>query len=120
LQTLLSSNEWDYAIELEDGKMPPYMPIYNLSQRELAILREYLDSSLEKGWICNSKSPARVPILFVLKSDGSLQLCIDYRGFNKIMVKNRYPLPLISEMLDRFSYAKIFTKLDLHDAYHRL
>jgi hypothetical protein len=49
LQTLLSSNEWDYAIELEDGKTLPHMPIYNLSQRELVILREYLDSSLEKG-----------------------------------------------------------------------
>jgi hypothetical protein len=76
-QTLLSSNEWDHAIELEDSKTPPHMPIYNLSQRELVILREYLDSSLEKDWIRNSKSPAGVPILFVLKSDGSLRLCVD-------------------------------------------
>jgi hypothetical protein len=63
-------------------------PIYNLSQRELAILKEYLDSSLEKGWIHNSNSPAGAPILFVPKSDGILQLCIDYRGLNKITVKN--------------------------------
>jgi hypothetical protein len=80
--------------------MPPYMPIYNLSQRELVILREYLDSSLEKGWICNSKSPAGALILFIPKSDRFLQLYVDYKGFNKIIVKNRYLLPLISEMLD--------------------
>jgi hypothetical protein len=48
-QTLLSSNEWDYAIELEDSKTLLHILIYNLSQRELAILREYLDSSLKKG-----------------------------------------------------------------------
>jgi hypothetical protein len=84
------------------------------------ILREYLDSSLEKGWIRNSKSPAGAPILFVLKSDGSLRLCVDYRGLNKIIVKNRYPLPLISEMLDWFSHVRIFTKLDLRNTYYRL
>jgi hypothetical protein len=119
-QTLPSSNEWDHAIELEDGKTPPHILIYNLSQRELVILREYLDSSLEKGWIRNSKLPAGALILFVPKSDGSLRLCVDYRGLNKITVKNRYPLPLISELLDHFSHARIYTKLDLHDAYHRL
>ena len=49
-----------------------------------------------------------------------MRLCVDYRGLNKITIKNRYPLPLVSEMLDRLSRAKIFTKLDLRDAYHRL
>jgi len=49
-----------------------------------------------------------------------MRLCVDYRGLNRITVKNRYPLPLISEMLDRLSNCKLFTKLDLRDAYHRL
>jgi hypothetical protein len=79
-----------------------------------------LDSSLEKGWIRPSKSPAGAPILFVPKADGTLRLCADYRGLNRATIKNRYPLPLVSELLDRFSHAKIFTKLDLRDAYHRL
>jgi hypothetical protein len=48
-QALPQSTEWYHAIELEDGKTPPHMPIYNLSQRELTILRDYLDGSLEKG-----------------------------------------------------------------------
>jgi hypothetical protein len=108
------------VIDLEDSKIPLQMPIYNLSQRELEILRAYLDSSLEKGWIRPSKSPAGAPILFVPKADGTMQLCIDYRGLNRATIKNKYLLPLVSELLDHFSHAKIFTKLDLRDTYHRL
>jgi transposase InsO family protein len=114
------NSEHDHAIELEEGKVPPHMPIYNLSQNELTVLREYIADALEKGWIRPSKSPAGAPILFVPKADGSLRLCVDYRGLNRITIKNRYPLPLISELLDRFSRAKVFSKLDLRDAYHRL
>ena len=54
------------------------------------------------------------------KKDSSLWLCVDYRGLNKITVKNRHPLPLIGEMLDRLQGAKLFTKLDLRNAYYRI
>ena len=117
---IAQNSEYDHAIELETGKMPPQMPIYNLSQKELQILREYLDNALAKGWIRPSKSPSGAPILFVPKKDGSMRLCVDYRGLNKITTKNRYPLPLISELLERLSQAKIYSKLDLRDAYHRM
>jgi hypothetical protein len=109
-----------HPIELEPGKDPPWGPIYNLSATELAILRDYIDTSLAKGWIRPSRSPAGAPIFFVPKKDGSLRLCVDYRGLNAITIKNRYPLPLISETLDRLSGAKVFTQLDLRDAYHRI
>jgi hypothetical protein len=56
----------------------------------------------------------------VPKSDGIIRLCVDYRGLNKVTIKDQYPIPLVSEMLDRLSKAKIYTKLDLRDAYHRL
>jgi hypothetical protein len=49
-----------------------------------------------------------------------MRLCVDYRGLNKVTIKNRYPIPLVSEMLNRLSKAKVFTKLDLRDAYYRL
>jgi len=62
----------------------------------------------------SSTSPAGAPILFVKKKDQSLRLCVDYRGLNKITIKNKYPLPLINELLDRFRSAKYFTKIDLH------
>jgi len=52
------------------------------------------------------------------KRDGTLQPYIDYRGINEITVKNRYPLPLISSAFELLQGAKIFTKLDLRNAYH--
>jgi hypothetical protein len=100
--------------------MPPQLGLYNLSQRELQVLREYLDAALEKGWIRVSKSLSVAPILFVLKKDGGDRLYVNYRGLNKVTIKNRYPLPLISELLDRLGHVKVFTKLNLRDAYYRL
>jgi hypothetical protein len=67
------------------------------------LLRKYIKSALKKGWIRPSKSLYSVPILFVPKKDGKMRLYVDFRGLNRITVKNRYPLPLISEILDRLS-----------------
>jgi len=61
-----------HAIKLEPGAKPPYLPIYNLFEKELEILQEYLRSSEAKGWIQKSKSPAGAPILFVPKKDDGL------------------------------------------------
>ena len=110
----------DLAIKLQSRKEPPYGPIYPLSQTELAALREFLEENLAKGFIRESKSPAGAPILFAPKKDGSLRLCVDYRGLNAITVKNRYPLPLITEIMDRVTGAQYFSKIDLKDAYYRL
>ena len=98
--------------------VPPYGPIYSLSEPELKVLKDYIDENLAYGFICHSSSPAGSPILFVKKKDGSLCLCVDYRGLNKITIKNHYPLPLINELLDQLSKAKVFTKIDLRGAYN--
>lgn len=109
---------WDHTIPLQPGVQPPHGPIYSLSENELASLRSYIDENLAKGFIRSSSSPAGAPILFVKKKDGSLRLCVDYRGLNNLTIKNRYALPLISELLDRVRSAKYFTKLDLRGAYN--
>ncbi len=111
---------FDHAIEVEPGSQPPFGPIYSLSEVELKVLHEYIQENLQKGFIRHSKSPAGAPILFVKKADGSLRLCVDYRGLNKITIKNRQPLPLIGEALDRLKSAKIYSKLDLRNAYHQI
>jgi hypothetical protein len=82
----------------------------------LAGLRPCLPQEFQQ----RSKSPAGAFILFVPKPDGSLRLCVDYRALNKVTVKNRHPLPLISDTIDRMQGAKIYTKLDLRNAYHRI
>ena len=117
---LPANTVYDHPIELVEGKQPPNLSIYNLSQKELLILREYIDKAILKGWIRPSKSPCGAPILFVPKSDSSIRLYVNYRGLNNVTIKDRYPLPLISEMLDCLRCAVIFTKLDLRDAYYRL
>ena len=110
----------EHAIELEEGKQPPYRPIYSLRPVELKTLKTYIKTNLANGFIRASKSPAGAPILFVRKPDGSLRLCVDYRGLNNLTIKNRYPLPLIGESLDRLGRAKQFTQLDLTSVYHRM
>ena len=87
---------------------------------ELETLKAYIETNLANGFIRPSKSPAGAPILFDWKSDGSLWLCVNYRGLNNLTIKNRYPLPLIGESLDRLGRAKRFTQLDLTSAYHRM
>ena len=97
-----------YVIDLEEGKQPPYGPIYSLRPVELETLKTYIETNLANGFICLSKSPASAPILFDKKSNGSLRLCVDYWGLNNITIKNRYPLLLVGESLDRLGRAKRF------------
>ena len=110
----------EHAIKLEEGKQPLFGPIYSLGPVELETLKTYIETNLANGFIQPSKSPTGASILFDQKSDGSLRLCVDYWGLNNITIKNRYPLPLIGESLDRLGRAKRFTQLDLTNAYHRM
>ena len=102
-----------------ERKEPPWGPIYALSEKELGVLREFLDTMLKSGKIRPSKPPAGAPILFVPKDHGrGLRLCVDYRGLNKVTILNRDPLPLMNELRDRVRGPKIFTNLDLKAGYN--
>ena len=120
VDTLPKHRSYDCSIDLQEGTQPPFGPIYSLSQNELIEFKEYIEENLAKNFIQHSKSPARAPILFVKKKDGSLRMCVDYRGLNKITIKNRYLLSLISEFFDQLNQAKIYTKIDLRGAYNLL
>ena len=89
-----------------------------MSALELAEMKTYLKANLANGFIRPSKSRAAAPVMFVPRPDGKLRLVVDYRGLNKVTVKNRFPLPLIPEKLDRLHLAKVFTKTGLRNAYH--
>ena len=75
---------------------------------------------MAKGFIRESKSPIGILILFVLKKGGSLRLYINYRSLNSIIIKNRYPLLLITKIIDYIIRAKYFSKIDLKDVYYYL
>ncbi len=108
----------DHSISLIDNQQPPFGPMYSLTEAEQTELCHYVNTSLANGLIQPSKSPAGAPILFVKKKDDSVRLCVDYRGLNSITVKDRYPLPIINDLLDTLGKALLFTKLDLKNAYH--
>ncbi|KAJ3500263.1 hypothetical protein NMY22_g19316 [Coprinellus aureogranulatus] len=82
---------YDIAIELEEGKDPPFGPMYRLTQDEMKALSTYIEDNLKKGFIRRSTSSAAAPILFVRKKTGDLRLCVDYRGLNAITKKTVIP-----------------------------
>ena len=91
---------YDHKIKFMEGKQPGYGFLYSMFQGELQVLKKFFDKNLAKGFIRASSFPAAAPILFVRKPGVGLRLCVNYRAFNAITVKNRYPLPLIQETLD--------------------
>jgi hypothetical protein len=91
----------DLAIVLEPEFNLPYCRIYNLAEVQLKTLKAYIETNLANGFIQRSSSAVAAPILFAKNLDGGLWLFVDYRAPITATVKNRYPLPLISEMLDR-------------------
>jgi len=91
-----------------------------MSRDELLVLRKTLTDLLDKGFIRVSNSPAAAPILFIKKLRRGLRFCIDYRGLNRVIKKDRYPLPLIYETLRNINKAKWFTKLNVIAAFYKL
>ena len=83
-------------------------------------MRKQLDELLTVGFICPTKALYRAPVLFQKKKDGTLRLCIDYRALNKVMVRNKYPLSIISYLFDQLHGAKNFMKLDLRSGYYQV
>jgi hypothetical protein len=89
-----------------------------MNAEELEAAREYILDNLYKGFIIPSNAPFASPILMAEKLGGGLCFCINYCKLNAIMYKDHYPLPLINEILERISKAKIFTKLDIRQGFH--
>lgn len=83
-------------------------------------LDDFLDENLGLGWIRPSKSPMASPVFFIKKKNGGLCLVQDYRALNAMTIKNRYPLLLIKELVDKLKDAKYFTSLDICWGYNNV
>ena len=93
-------HKWDHAIELIPGAEPKSSKVYPLSPLEQVELDAFLEENLRTRRIQPSKSSIAVPV-FIKKKDGSLRLVQDYCALNAVTIKNRYPLPLISELVSQ-------------------
>jgi hypothetical protein len=118
LNVLLLHRIYDHRIDLTKPNELGYSPLYKIIIAELEETKRYILDNLHKGFIEPSQAPFAVLILFVKKADRSLCLCIDYRKLNEMSCKDRYPLPLIDELLAQVSKAKVYTKLDVRQAFY--
>ncbi len=118
--TLPPRRKWDHAIELKDDSTPFTSKIYPLARDEQRQLDGFIEEHLQSGRIRPSKSPIASPFFFVKKKDGTLRPVQDYRRLNAVTIKNRYPLPLISEIIDKLQGARYFTKFDVRWGYNNV
>ena len=117
--TLPAHRPQDCTIELLPGSAPPYSKVYNMTVEEDTVLRDWLKQNISTSFIRPSSSPYGAPCFFV-KQKGKLRLCMDYRGLNKQTRKDRFPIPLISDLLRSLSSGTVFSALDLKGAYQHL
>jgi hypothetical protein len=110
----------DFSINMMPGAAPISKTPYRMSTPELKELQMQLEELLKKGYICPSVSPWGAPILFVKKKDKTLRLRINFKQFNKVTIKNKYPLPRIDDLFDQLKDAGIFSKIDLRYGYHQV
>jgi len=118
VETLPPHRSTDHAIDLEPCYNLPYGRIYNLSEFQLRTLKRHIEGNLAKSLVQGSSSLAAAPIVFAKEKDGGLKLCVDYPALKLATVKNRYPLPLITEMADSVREARVMMKLHLCGAYN--
>jgi len=111
---------WDHAIDIKEGFMPRKGKVYPLSREEREEVREFVKEQLRKGYIRPSKSPQMALVFFVGKKDGKKRMVQDYRYLNEWTVKNNYPLPLISDVLENIGTKKVFMKMDLRWGYNNV
>ncbi|KAG7661734.1 uncharacterized protein J8A68_004750 [[Candida] subhashii] len=113
-------NKFVHEIELEPFKTFPNRPFYPMKQEHEAELERQIQNFLQLGLVEESHSRFAAPCILVDKPDGSKRLCIDYRELNKITITDKFPLPVIEDLLTVIHDSTYFSKLDLSSGYHQI
>ena len=113
--------EWDHKINLmEEAPKELNEKAYVMTLKEEEALNQWLDEQLKAGLIVESKSRYAVSCFYIPKKDGSLWLVQDYQKLNQVTIKDKMPLPLIGEVIDKLKEARYFNKLDLIWGYNNI
>ncbi|XP_010513588.1 PREDICTED: uncharacterized protein LOC104789613 [Camelina sativa] len=112
--------EHNHKIVLKTGADPINQRPYRYATYEKDEIDKIVKELLSAGTIRVSSSPFSSPVVLVKKKDGSWRLCVDYRGLNGLTIKNRFPIPLIEDLLDELGGSAVFSKIDLRAGYHQV
>jgi len=104
---------WDHAIDLKETFKPQKRRIYPLSKNKREEVQSFINNQLRKGYIRLLKFSQTLPVFFVDKKDGSKRMVMNYCILNDQTMKNNYPLPLITDLIDNIGSKRVFTKMDL-------
>lgn len=110
----------DHVINLKAGSEPPNLRPYRVPHFQKGAMEDIITELIRTQEIRISDSPYVSPAVMVRKKDGSWRLCVDYRQLNAQTIKNKFPMPIIEDLLDELHGAKVFSKLDLRSGYHQI
>lgn len=110
----------EHAIPLLLSSQPFRLRPYNYNSAQKDEIKSQIKQLLDNGWIQESNSTYASLALLVKNKTGDWRLCVDYRRLNAMIVKNKFPLPVIDELLDELVEAKWFTTLDLSSEFHQI
>ena len=111
---------WDHAIDLNNNFKVSKAKVYPLSRNKKEEVQKFVNEHLKKGYIRPSKLPQTSPVFFVGKKDRRKHMVMNYKRLNKQTVKNNYPLPLITDLVDFMGNKRVFTKMDLWWGYNNV
>ena len=110
---------FDHRIPLKKEDTTVNIRTYRYSLKHRDIIEQLIQDMLDKGIIQPSCSPFASPVVLVGKKDDTWKLCVDYGDLNKKTIKDKFPNPVVGELIDELAGASVFTKLDLRAGYHQ-
>ena len=119
-EKMLTRKIWDYTIDLKEVLKSRKGRIYLLSKNKREEVQNFVKDQLRKGYIRPLKSPQISPVFFISKKDRRKRIVMDYCNLNDQIIKNNYPLPLITDLIDNIKSKWIFTKIDLWQCFNNV